>query len=151
MSQSQVNCEENYGLRAAALSILISPSCADKDHKFALKANETYAAVLYCTVNRGRLQGFFSNIIIRSEHKNVRLIYVYVPKQTEWPSHPQQTFFKSPSTQTDTERGRNPSERPSWESFRKTKNKKLKKQHREAERGKVENGQREKKVRDDQR
>lgn len=83
MSQSQVNCEENYGRQALCVSI--SPSCADKVHKFALKANETYAAVLYCTINRGRLQGcfFFFNIIIGSEHKNVRLIYVYVPEQTE--------------------------------------------------------------------
>lgn len=47
--------------------------------------------------------------------------------------------------QTHGERGRNPFERPSRESLREAKNKKLKKQHREAERAKVENGQREKK------
>lgn len=46
---------------------------------------------------------------------------------------------------TREERGRNLSERPLRESLREAKNKELKKQHREAERGKVENGQREKK------
>lgn len=51
-------------------------------------------AVLRAVHGSGWLQGFFLLAWRRREHKNVQLIYVYVPWKTEWP-YPQHTLFKS--------------------------------------------------------